>query len=70
MFRSLFLSLTLALTQIGPGVMMSLTVPLRQMRPLLEAVLSPVHHREIRAPRADRLAVLLRHDAGSLGEVS
>ena len=33
MFRSLFLSLTLALTQVGPGVMMSLTVPLRQMRP-------------------------------------
>ncbi len=33
MFRSLFLSLALVMTQAGPGVLTSLSIPLRQMRP-------------------------------------
>ena len=33
MIRVLFLNLALVLAQVGPGVMMTLSVPLRQMRP-------------------------------------
>ena len=33
MFRVLFLTVALALTQVGPGVAMTLSIPLRQMRP-------------------------------------
>ena len=33
MFRALFLSLALLMAQAGPGVLMSLTLSLRQMRP-------------------------------------
>ena len=33
MIRTLVLSFVLVITQVGPGVMMTLTAPLRQMRP-------------------------------------